>query len=94
MEGIVVEDLLVETLSTTGETVADATAATVDRRRPGRADNVSGQLVRLLRFRGDTSAALPETKVRLFKISSFGADPMKEGGRIAGKPGDSGATAQ
>jgi hypothetical protein len=36
------------------------------------------------------SAALPETKVRLFNISSFGADPMHGGSKPPEKPGDSG----
>jgi hypothetical protein len=36
------------------------------------------------------SAALPETKVRLFNISSFGASPMHGGSKPPEKPGDSG----
>jgi hypothetical protein len=39
------------------------------------------------------SAALPETKVRLFNISSFGADPMRGGGKITGKARRFGAAA-
>ena len=40
------------------------------------------------------SAAVPETKVRLFKIVLLGADPMKGGTNRPEEPGDSGATAQ
>ena len=39
------------------------------------------------------SAALPETKVRLFNISSFGAGPMHGGSKTAGKARRFGAAA-